>query len=69
VATTTVMFELLRSERPDVVISELPERYLAIPAGPLSSGRIRMPRDMDPDVFREITGCALPLPGASAGVS
>jgi tetratricopeptide (TPR) repeat protein len=69
VATTTVTFELLRSERPDVVISELPERYLAIPAGPLSSGRIRMPRDMDPDAFSEITGCALPLPGAPAGVS
>jgi alginate O-acetyltransferase complex protein AlgJ len=33
VASTAVHYDLLRSERPDVVISEIPERYLATPAG------------------------------------
>ena len=63
VATTAMLYDLVRSEQPHLVICELPERYLAMPAG---NGRIRMPRDLDADAFAEITGCRLPLPGAVA---
>ncbi len=64
VATTAVHFGLLASENPHVVISELPERYLAIPQTGSNRHRCRMPRDFEAEDFSEATGCKLPLPGA-----
>ncbi len=64
VASTTLYFEVLESEQPHVVIAELPERYLAIPAPAPDQHRVRMPRDFEAETFFEATGCALPLPGA-----
>ncbi len=61
-AAVSVAFDLLESERPDFVFSELPERYLAIPAKPGSTPGIRLPRDADGRTFFEQTGCTLPLP-------
>ena len=66
VASTAMHFDLLRSERPDVVISEISERYLAAPHEPRSGDRIKFPRDFEPESFSEFTGVALPLPGLRA---
>ena len=68
VATTAVYFELLRSEMPDVVISELPERYLAAPHEPRTSDWIRFPPDFNMESFTDVTGIPLPLP-ASPGAA
>jgi Flp pilus assembly protein TadD len=62
VAVTSIPFDLLESERPDYVFSELPERYLAQPAKPGEAHGIRLPRDFAGRTFFEITGCPLPLP-------
>jgi tetratricopeptide (TPR) repeat protein len=62
VATTSVAFDLLESERPHFVFSELPERYLAIPAKADSPKGIRLPKDFESRSFLERTGCELPLP-------
>jgi tetratricopeptide (TPR) repeat protein len=63
-ATTSVAFDLLESEQPHFVFSELPERYLAIPMKADSPSGIRLPKDFDSRPFQERSGCALPLPGA-----
>ena len=62
VATTAVHFDLLRSEQPDVVISELPERYLAAPREGPPDDRIFFPADFEIESFEDSTGMALPLP-------
>lgn len=62
VATTAVHFDLLRSEQPDVVISELPERYLATPHDGPPDDRIYFPTDFEIESFQDSTGVALPLP-------
>lgn len=62
VASTAVHYDLLRSERPDVVISEISERYIAVPDGTHVGGAIRFPLDFDPRSFAEFTGLELPLP-------
>ena len=62
VATTAVHFDLLRSEQPDVVISELPERYLAAPHDGPPDDRIFFPTDFEIELFEDSTGVALPLP-------
>lgn len=58
-ASVGVHFDLLRSEKPDVVISEMPERYLAVPGE--RSGRIKLPRDFVEETFQQFTGVSLPL--------
>lgn len=62
VATTAVHFDLLRSEQPDVVISELPERYLAAPREGPPDDRIFFPVDFEIESFEDIAGMTLPLP-------
>jgi len=61
-ATTRLSYELLESEQPHFVFSELPERYLATPTK--NGSDIILPRDTEGRSFFEETGCALPLPGA-----
>ena len=61
-ATTKLSYELLESEQPHYVFSELPERYLAIPRK--NGTDIILPHDTEGKSFFEETGCALPLPGA-----
>jgi alginate O-acetyltransferase complex protein AlgJ len=63
VASVAVHFELLRSEQPDVVISEISERYIAPRTpNPLADDAIRFPTDFDLLSFSEFTGVTLPLP-------
>ncbi len=62
VATTDMYYDIIRSEAPDVVISELPERYVAIPEGAPDSGRFRFPSDLGTPSFADFTGVPLPLP-------
>ncbi len=62
VATTSVAFDLLESEQPHFVFSELPERYLAIPVKADSPKGVRLPKDLESRSFFERTGCELPLP-------
>lgn len=64
VATTSVAFDLLESEQPHFVFSELPERYLAIPLKADSPKGIRLPKDFESRSFLERTGHGLPLPKA-----
>jgi hypothetical protein len=64
VATLRMFFDLIESESPNVVISELPERYLA-GRGPRWVGDrdlCGVPDDDAPSTFEEITGHPLPLP-------
>ncbi len=56
VASTAVHFDLLRSERPDFVISELSERYLAAPHEPPTEDWIRFPIDFDIEFLRGFYG-------------
>jgi hypothetical protein len=66
VATTSCHYELIESERPDVVIGEIPERYFA--PGPPSASDADFawpPQDSD-QLFETATGYALPLPGGKA---
>ena len=67
VATTAVHFDLLRSEAPDVVISEISERYLAAPTEPPREDWIRYPHDFQIESFTDFTGVPLPLPTGRAG--
>jgi len=71
VAATAMMTELIQSEQPDMVFCEMPERYLAIPFGPATGPaggmKIKLPRDLEADVFADMTGCTLPLPKAAGG--
>jgi hypothetical protein len=62
VATPNCHYELIESERPDVVIGEMPERYFA-PGPPFASDAdfAMAPRDPDNE-FESTTGYALPLP-------
>jgi len=62
VATTAMHFDLLRSEKPNVVISEISERYLAAPHMPPTLDWIRFPRDFEIDSFTDFTKVPLPLP-------
>ncbi len=62
VASTTMHYDLLRSEKPDVVISEISERYIAAPHEPRTEDWIRFPHDFDLRSFSEFTGAELPLP-------
>jgi alginate O-acetyltransferase complex protein AlgJ len=69
VASTAVHFDLLRSEAPDVVISEISERYLAAPMVPPRQDWIRFPHDFQIESFTDFTGVPLPLPtGRTASV-
>jgi hypothetical protein len=66
VATTSCHYELIESERPDVVIGEIPERYFA--PGPPSASDADFawpPQDTD-QLFETATGYALPLPEGKA---
>jgi hypothetical protein len=62
VASTAVHYDLLRSEKPDVVISEISERYLAAPHEAPPDDRIHFPADFEIESFEDHTGVTLPLP-------
>jgi alginate O-acetyltransferase complex protein AlgJ len=66
VASTAVHYDLLRSERPDVVISEVSERYIAAPDAARGGGAIRFPSDFEGLSFAEFTGAELPLPKSAS---
>ena len=62
VATTNVHYDLIESEKPDVVLCEAPERYFApIQTSVNEMDRAGPPIDSD-DRFTEKTGYPLPLP-------
>ena len=61
VAAVSVNHELLLSEQPHYVFSEIPERYLARPVT-RGEGLIRLPTDLEQRSFFHETGCSLPLP-------
>ncbi len=63
VASTAVHYDLLRCERPDVVISEVSERYLATPDGRPHVHGVKFPEDFIERTFSQFTGVDLPLPG------
>ena len=64
VASDGVSYELLRSEKPDVVINQLTERTLCLPVADVPGG-FRFPNDMLPIDFATFTGVPLPLPASS----
>ena len=64
VAGTAVHYDLLRSERPDFVISEVSERYLATPDGRPHMPGVKFPEDFIGRTFSQFTGVDLPLPGS-----
>ena len=72
VAAVRVFFDLLESEQPDFVVSEIAERYLAR-VGPRSKEDQEATLVLDDEVrttFQEFTGVGLPLPNNQArGVS
>lgn len=63
VATRRVFYDLLASERPDFVITEMPERYIATDKVAADSAMYRSVPN-DDGVFEKETGHALPLPRA-----
>jgi hypothetical protein len=63
VASDGVSYELLRSEKPDVVISQLTERALCVPVADVPGG-FRFPNDIPPIDFVTFTGVPLPLPAS-----
>lgn len=60
-ASTSMHYDLLRSERPNIVISEVSERYLAAP-DERPGFTIRFPEDYVGRTFSQFTGVELPLP-------
>lgn len=63
VATTRMFFDLAESEAPHVILSEIPERYIASRAARWPGDRdlTSAPSDEDPSTFQEVMGHALPL--------
>ena len=53
--------DLIEAERPDCVITELPERYLAVPLPPGGPDRMIFPPDLVSLSFVQRTGLSLPL--------
>jgi hypothetical protein len=62
VASQRVFYDLIISERPDVVIMEVTERYVARPAELGVSDALMFPEDFGPEDFSTFTGEHLPLP-------
>jgi|GEM_PF-2048318 len=60
VAADNMFYDLLRSERPDVVITQVSEHALCEP-DPQNTGDIRFPNDFPPVDFAAFSGLALPL--------
>jgi hypothetical protein len=54
--------DLVRAERPRIVITEMTERYLTFPGTSPAEGEISFPADFEPGGFIASTGVALPLP-------
>ena len=61
-ASSRVFYDLIRSERPDVVIVEIAERYLARPWPHGDADAMVFSGDTDIDDFVSFSGVALPLP-------
>ena len=66
VATRSCHYELIESERPDVVIGEMPERYFAPGPPSASDTDFAMPPNDSDQMFETATGYALPLPRGEA---
>ena len=60
VASEGMFYDLLRSERPDVVITQFGEHALCEP-DPARAGHARFPDDFPPTGFAAFSGVALPL--------
>lgn len=64
VATDRFFYDLVESEKPDVVISEMPERYIVGRTIVFTNEPISVPDDLSTQSFYEVTGHELPLPGS-----
>ena len=64
VASKEAFFDLIESERPDMVIAEMPERYLANARLNVDASDFGTPPTDLTDAFEQRTGHALPLPQA-----
>jgi hypothetical protein len=63
VASVDVFYDLIESERPDVVVAEMPERYFASARLSVDTADFGTPPQDLADAFESRTGHALPLPG------
>jgi alginate O-acetyltransferase complex protein AlgJ len=68
VASSRFFYDVVRSERPDVVIMEVTERYLARRWPHGSEDSIVFPEELHERDFADFTGVALPLPTADEDV-
>ena len=64
VASSRFFYDLVRAERPDVVIMEITERYLARRSRPGAADSIVFPEELHERCFTDCTDVALPLPTA-----
>jgi hypothetical protein len=71
VASGRMFLDLIESEAPDVVITEIPERYIAGSAPVFSDGRdlTSLAKDDSPGRFHDITGVPLPLARGPVGTA
>jgi hypothetical protein len=60
------LHDLVQAEKPDLVITEIAERYLATPLPDQSHARIYWGADLQRLGFQDFTKVPLPLPGAPA---
>jgi alginate O-acetyltransferase complex protein AlgJ len=61
--------DVVRAERPDVVITEMTERYLTYPGTSAVPGVVEFPEDFPADGFVAFTGVKLPLPSGKKDFS
>ena len=62
VASTDVFYDLIESERPAIVVAEMPERYFASARLSVDTSDFGTPPQDQADAFEPRTGHALPLP-------
>ena len=67
VATTEALYDLIESERPDVVMAEMPERFFAMRQASLDETDFATPPNDPANAFTALTGEKLPLPRGRLG--
>jgi alginate O-acetyltransferase complex protein AlgJ len=62
VSSAEFLYDLVRAERPSLVITEMTERYIAYPANSLTGDSLDFPHEARADGFVALTSLTLPLP-------